>query len=284
MFWQVLLSSLLLGGVYGVVTIGLALIYGVMGVVNFAHGAFAILGAYLTFYFWTVSGWNPYTFMVPVFVVIFGLGALLQWGYLRFLPAGSVLAKLFGLLGAAYIIENTLLVVATADYRSIPNAWLQTYWSVLGLKINTGQFVAFCVSLVVVGLVAVFLQHTMAGKAIRAVVDDREMAGAMGINPAAIDILAFGLGSGLAAAGGVVIASYYTFTPASGMLFTILAFIAVVLGGMGSMTGALLGGFVVALVQNLIIAYGTIELQMLGLFVVFILILVVRPQGILGAR
>lgn len=279
LFLQVLVSSVLLAAVYYVLSLGLNIIFGVLDIVNFAHGALIILGSYATYFIYEATGISPWLLILVDMLVVGGIGAILYLGYLRF-TVPSPLVRMFALIGFSSVVVSALLAVAGSDFRRIP----LDYGSVviLGLPVRVSQLIAFGVAVVLGGVTLVLLNYTKIGKAVRAVVDDRTAVRLCGINDRRLSLLAFSAGAGLAGAAGGVIATYVTFGPDSGLSFAIIAFAVVILGGLGDLVSAALASLVVAFVLSGVTVYWSSSLTNTALFLLVLLVLLVRPRGLLG--
>jgi branched-chain amino acid transport system permease protein len=254
---QYVATGLLVGGVYALMSIGLALIFGVMRVVNFAQGDFMMLGMYLT-YFYAMSGIDPLLGAILTIPPFFVLGWLVHRGLLARVTGGGdpqrqMDAQLILTLGLSLVITNATTMILTPTPRGIRTAY-------------------------------VFLPRTDAGRALRAAADDPEAASYQGIDVRAMHGLAFGVGIALVAAAGGLLATYYPIEPSVAGNFIVLMFVAVVLGGLGSIPGAFVGGLVIGLVQSLTLLVLPFQLQNTGVFIVFLLVLYLRPQGLFGRR
>jgi branched-chain amino acid transport system permease protein len=286
---QYVATGLLVGGVYALMSIGLALIFGVMRVVNFAQGDFMMLGMYLT-YFYAISGAiDPLLGAVLTIPPFFALGWLVHRGVLARVtgggdPARQHDAQLIVTLGLSLVITNATTMILTPTPRGIPTAYATQAFAVGPVLLNQARSYAFVMALVLAAAVYVFLTQTDVGKALRAAADDAEAAGYQGIDVRAMHALAFGTGIALVAAAGGLLATYYPIEPTVAGNFIVLMFVAVVLGGLGSIPGAFVGGLVIGLVQSLTLLVLPFQLQNTGVFIAFLLVLYLRPQGLFGRR
>lgn len=281
---QALLDGLLAGGVYALVSVGLTLVFGVMGVVNFAQAEFLMLGMYAAWALWAWLGLDPWLGAPLAFAAVFLLGTVLHRLLLRRVMRAPAVAQIFLTVGLLLALENLALLLFGSEFRSVRTAY-QTLALHLGpFTLGVPQLAAFLASLGVGGLLWWFLARTRTGRAMRATAQDPAAAQLSGVDADGMHRLAFGLGVGLTAFGGAVILPYYTAYPAVGSQFVVLMFTAAVLGGLGSVAGAVAGGLLVGVVQSLSALMLPLQLQNLVLFVVFIAVLALRPQGLLGAR
>ncbi len=280
-FAGVLLAGVLLGGIYSLVAIGLNLIFGVIRVVNFAQGEFVMLGMYATVVAYTLLHLDPYLAMLLVFPLLFVFGMAVQRFILQPLQ-NEPMMQIFATFGMLMLLQNVVLAVTGGTAVSIRTP-------ASGLTIAVGPLqvsVARVVALLAVTVVAVGLQWalhtTMTGKAVRAVAQDRRAARLMGIDVERTYMLTFGFGAGLAGVAGALLTPIFTLTPQIGGNFILPAFAVVVLGGLGSVWGAYIGGFLIGLTEALAGFYLDPALKQAVWFAIFILVLVVRPTGLFG--
>lgn len=280
---QALVDGVLLGGVYAVVSIGLTLVYGVMGIVNFAHAEFLAIGMFTAYFAWALFGLDPILAAPLSFALAFALGWLIQ-GLLiqRVLKAPSV-AQIFLTVGLLIVIENGALIAFGSEFRSVRTPYQTMALSLGPIFVSVPYLVAFAMSVASGGLLWAFMRMSWFGRAMRATAQNPAAAELMGIDTGRMYKLAFALGTGLTALGGAVILPYMTVFPTVAANFVVLMFTVVVLGGLGSVAGAVVGGIVVGIVQSLSALVFPIQLQNLVLFAVFILVLTVLPNGLVGA-
>ncbi len=276
---QVLVSSVLLAAVYFVLSLGLNIIFGVLDIVNFAHGALIILGSYATFFIHDAIGLSPWLLVFVDMVLVGALGAGLYVGYLRF-TVESPLVRMFALIGFSSVVVSAILAIAGSDFRTVKLDYGTI--KVLGLPVRISQLIAFAIALLLGGATLYLLNRTTIGKAVKAVTDDRTSVRLCGINDRRISLLAFTMGAALAGAAGGVIATYVTFGPDSGLSFAIIAFAIVILGGLGDLVGGAIASLVVALVLTSVTVYWSAALTNTALFLLVLLVLLVRPRGVLG--
>jgi branched-chain amino acid transport system permease protein len=283
-FFQAVISGILVGGVLGLVSMGLSLVFGVVRIVNFAHGDLIMLGMYGTLLLYTgVSIPPPFSILI-VAPLLFVFGVLLYRVLFEPVVLGSteLLPQLSLTVGISFAIQTIALWIFSPNYRSVQMSWTTTYYNVGEVFINQAQLIAFLVSLVVSFLLWLGLARTELGRAMRAMVDDREVAQMMGINSRRIYGIAVGTSAALAAVGGNILMTYYPASPTVGLQFLPLAFVAVVMGGMGNVLGAFVGGIIVGIVQQVTGVYVAYQLQNAGLMLVFIAVLLLRPSGLFG--
>ncbi len=281
---EALINGLMLGAVYALVAVGLTLIYGVLHIVNFAHGAFLTLSMFGIWLLWEHAGLDPYLSILVLTPVMFGLGYAVQ----RFIigPAGHGRDNsiLLVTLGISIIIENGLLVVFKSDTRTIATDYGFRVIEIGPLLLSWPRAVGFLVTMATAVVVWLILNRTDAGKAIRAVAKEKLGARLVGIDVNHIYALTFALGSAcLAVAAGLLMPVFYV-NPQTGGAFVLVAFTIVVLGGMGSVTGALLGGLLIGVVEAASSLFLGDSLGQIGIFLLFILVLLFKPTGLFGAR
>jgi branched-chain amino acid transport system permease protein len=281
-FFQSLLSGILVGGVYALIGIGLTIIFGVMRVINFAHGDLLMLGMYVTWGLFTLYGIDPYLSLLVTAPVLFLWGALLQKVFinrvLNALPQNQILLT----IGLGLVMSNAVMLGFTSDYRILTTTYSSSSFQLFGLSVSQPLLYSFLVTVAITAALFWFLQTTDTGQAIRATAQDRDAAQLMGINVRWMSVLAFGLGTALAGTAGALLAPTYYIFPQVGSPFTLKAFVVVVLGGMGSIVGATLGGILIGVTESLSAVYVASGLKELVVYVLFLLILLFRPSGLLG--
>jgi branched-chain amino acid transport system permease protein len=279
---QGLLDGVLLGGVYAVVAIGLTLLLGVVDIVNFAHGAFVMAGAYVAYVLYTDAGIDPYVGLIVVAIGFFLVGVVYYAGMLRRLVGQSLLSQSLLTIGVSLILVNGALAkfgpetaVATLPYSlSTIHIW--------GLTMTVTRLVGFGVAVLTTLLLYLLLWRTEFGVQVRASAVDRVTAELMGINSRRVQALATGLSVACAGIGGVVLFPILYVAPTTADQFIFLAFLIVALGGLGSFWGALLGGLIIGVVQSLGSTYFDGSIANMLIFVIFVLVVIVRPNGLFG--
>jgi branched-chain amino acid transport system permease protein len=286
---QYVVTGLLVGGVYALMSIGLALIFGVMRVVNFAQGDFMMLGMYVTFFLAVSAGVDPLLGALVTIPPFFLLGVLVHRVLLVRVTGGGdpqrmMDSQLILTLGLSLIITNGTTMLLTPMPRGIRTTNATQAFNVGPLLLNQARSYAFVMALLLAGVVYLLLTRTDRGKALRAAADDPEAASYQGIDVRAMHGLAFGVGIALVAAAGGLLATYHPIEPTVAVNFIVLMFVAVVLGGLGSIPGAFAGGLLIGLVQSLTLLILPFQLQNVGVFITFLLVLYLRPQGLFGQR
>lgn len=281
---QQFVTSVLLGGLYAVLASGLSLIFGVMRILNFAQGEFMMIGMYLTYGAWSQFGIDPFLAAIPVAGILFCFGALVEVGLIARVPSHRHDAQLLLTLGLAIVLENLVLWFFGSAPRTIPTRYSAEAIEIAGLFINKARLYTALVALVVVLGLYLALRHSALGRSMRAVADSPETAATSGINVRRVSALAFGIGSALAGFGGAMLSSFYPATPTVGLDFVLIMFLAVVLGGLGSVAGSAVAAMAIALVLGVSELYLPLRLQDITVFAMFLLVLYVRPQGFAGVR
>lgn len=284
LFLPAVINGVLTGGVYALLALGLTLIYGVLHIVNFAHGSLPMVAMFAAWVLATKAGIDPYWALPLVTAGMFALGWLLYAGVIQVVARGDDRATLLATLGIAVVLDNLALVVFTGDTRTVETALSFEMTEIGSVMVPTGKLVSFGAALVLAGLLWVFMARTDLGRAIRAVSREREGALLVGIRPGRMFALAYGIGVAcLGAAGCLLLPSFYV-NPGVGGVFVLLAFTVVVLGGMGSFAGAVVGGLLIGVTESLGGLYLGESLGPICVPLVFLLVLLVRPTGLFGAR
>jgi branched-chain amino acid transport system permease protein len=282
---DVVIGGLIMGGIYALVAVGLSLQYGVGRVLNVSHGEFIMIGAFATWSLYTLLGISPLVSLIICGPVLFIIGFLIHRTLFQYLRsesesigafADSSLLASFGLL---FIIQNVALLIWKADIRGY--SYLNSSVSILGAIFAANRLVALLFAVVISLVFYFFLTRTRLGKGIRAAAEDPVTAQVMGVNIHRVLAICFGLGALMAGFAGPLISMIYEIQPTMGLEYTVIAIIVVVLGGLGSITGSLIGGFILGLIGS-IVTYFDPGLSLIAYYVIFILLLLIRPTGILG--
>ncbi len=281
-FLQTIVNGLMMGGVYALIAVGLTLIFGVMNVVNFAHGEFVMLGMVLTYLLHAFLGMDPGVSILLVIPIMLGVGALIQKGLISRVIGQPDEAQILLTLGLSVLLINLALLFLGPDYRSVKTGYKFSVWAVGPVLFSVPRLLAFVVAMAFSGILWLFLTRTDLGKGLRAVAEKPEVATLMGINPKKMHALAFGIGISLAAGAGSILTPFFYTFPSVGGMFVLTAFVVVVLGGMGNIPGAILGALAIGVTESLTSQYVALDLAMLGVFIIFVLVLVFKPSGILG--
>ncbi len=281
-FVQALISGILIGGVYALIGIGLTIIFGVMRVINFAHGDIQMLGMYLTYFIFTLLHIDPFLSIVLSIPIMFLFGAFLQKVFIDPVLRAPEHNQILLTIGLGLILSNSVMLAFTSDYRILTTSYSSSSMRLAGISISTPLLISFVITVVITAALYWFLLKTDTGQAIRATAQDREAATLMGINVRRMSIIAFGLGAALAGTAGALIAPTYYIFPQVGSTFTLKAFVVVVLGGMGSVAGATLGGVLIGVAESIGGVYFGGGWKDVVVFVLFLLVLLFKPSGLLG--
>ena len=281
---QLLVSGVMLGGIYALMSIGLTLIFGVLKIVNFAHGEFLMLAMYVAWAVVSFSGVNVYAAAIVVMPLLFGFGALIYVLIVRSAVDKPHLVVVFATMGLSILMQNLALVLMTADLRDVPPLLGGTSLQIGPLYLRIELVLGFLISVAITFALMLFIKRSYLGKAIRATVQDPDAAMLMGINVPRLFLLTFAGGSALVGLAGCIMLPLYSTFPTVGANFVLIAYVIVVLGGMGSMEGALLGGICIGLVQSLSSYYIAPAYGQMFYFVVFLLVMIFRPDGLFGQR
>ena len=283
-FLQAILDGLMLGGVYAVISIGLTLVFGVISIVNFAQAQFLMIGMYIAYFAWRYLGFDPLFGSVISFAVVFILGYFVQHFLIRRVLKAPEVAQIFLTVGLLIVLENFALILFGSEFKSV-QTWSQSEsLEFAGLIVSMPYSIAFLASGLAGILVWWLLAKTWWGRSVRATAQDPMAAKLMGIDPEKIYRMSFGLGVALTAFGGAIILPYLTVSPTVGEQFGVLMFTVVVLGGLGNVMGAVVGGLAVGVIQSLSGLFLPLQLQNMVLFIVFILTLALRPEGLLRSK
>lgn len=276
------LSGLMMGAVYALVALGLTLIYGVLHIINFAHGSLLMLALYTVYFLNSYLGIDPYLAIPIVLPVFFALGYALQRGLIGPMSSGSEQNVLLLTLAVSIIIENLALYFWTSNTRSIDIPYVYDTVELFGAYIPLGRVIAFVAALVVAPLLWAFMAYTRTGSAIRAVAIEKRGAELVGIDVNHTYAICFGIGTACVALAACLLLPTFYVTPQVGYTFVLVAFTTVVLGGMGSLPGALIAGLVLGVIESLCGLFLGESLGQIGIFLAFILILLFKPSGLFG--
>lgn len=281
---QLTIQGLLLGGIYGLIAVGLSLIFGVMGVINFAHGPMMVMGMYVSYWILVILGIDPYLSLVLVAASIFVLGYLVQFLVVNRILDFPEAMQVLPLVAIGLILENSALLLWGPDPRS-PKTLLGLLAIPLGsATIDVSRLVAFCLAISITGAILLFLKKTDLGKCIRAAADNRTAALLIGIKVDRINNFSFALGAATTGAAGALLIPLIPISPHLGHDFTLTAFVVVILGGMGNLLGALVGGLILGVAESVSTLFVPATMKQVVSFSLLILIMLWRPQGLLGGR
>ncbi len=283
----VLVNSLLAAGLYATMSYGLAVIYGVMRIINLAHAGILMLGAYATFTLYSRFHLDPFLSLVVVIPVFFGFGVLLYAGMVRRLPrssSGPSIESLLLLFGVWLVLQNLAYAIWSGDTQSILTGYTMKSIVLFGVRVGIPSVAVFAVSAASLAALQVLLRRTYLGRGIRAVTQNRDAALIAGVNADRISAVAFGIGTAFAGAAGTMLATMYAFTPDFGRSFLLKSFCIIVLAGMESVAGVAAGAFVLALLENVVGGYTSLptSFQDALSFTLLVIALVAFPQGLMG--
>jgi branched-chain amino acid transport system permease protein len=277
---QAIVSGLLTGGVYALIGVGLNLIFGVMKIINFAHGSLLMLGMYSTYWLFTFFKIDPYLSLAITVPLLFLIGVVIQTTLINPIIDYPENNQLVLTMGVMLFLENLALFLWGPDFRTVKVSYVGTVLSLSIVRVNLMRFIAFAGGLFLALLLYIFLKKTDMGKAIRASSEEREGASVVGISVKRVHLISFGMGTACVGAAGTLITPFFYLSPHVGHLFLLTAFMVVVMGGMGSFVGAIIGGFIIGLTESLgaVILPGSIG-QIIP-FSLFVIILLFKPTGL----
>ena len=281
---QLLINGLLVGGLYALVSIGLCLIFGVLEIINFAHGEFLMLSMYMTYWLFNILGIDPYFSALIVFPVFFIFGTIIQRTIIQPLLNAPSLNQIFATVGLSMIFQNIALLLWKADFRIVKTSYSSKVIIIGDYRIGFTRLVAFLIASGGILILFLFLENTYTGKAIRALAQERRASQLMGINIFKTYQIAFGIGIAITGlAGAILMPLFYAF-PTVGNLFSLIAFVVVILGGYNNLVGALFGGLIIGLIESFGGFFISPHLEEAIYFIIFILILLFKPTGLLGHK
>lgn len=280
---QAVINGLLIGGIYALVSIGVTLIFGVVKIVNFAQGEFVMIGMYISFFLATQFGIDPLVSLVVSMPVLFLAGVLIQHFLIRRVLGPNDMPQIFLTFALSLLLLNLSLMLFTANYRTVHTSYSEAALHFGGLYIPVAKLIAFGVAMALSALLWVFLHTTDLGRAMRAASQNRDVAMLMGINPNRVFAVAFGTALALAGAAGSLLMPFYSAYPFVGQVFVLMAFVAVVMGTLGNVMGALIASLMMGVAESLGIQFVGADSGLLVVFGLLLLTLAFRPSG-LGAR
>jgi branched-chain amino acid transport system permease protein len=284
-FLLALVSGIALGGVYALMSAGLSLIFGVMRLANFAQGDFVMLGMYGAYIAWQNFGWDPYLAIIPVAIIIGIFGGGIELAFIERLPIGNHNPQLLLTLGLSLVLENAVTAFKGSTPYVVSTSYSDSYWQPLkGLLIPEAQIYAGVASVIAMAVLYILLNRTRLGQALRATADDSDAASWVGINTRRMRGFGFGLGVAIAAAAGCALVTFNTATPTVGLNYLFIMFVSVVLGGVGSIPGSIIGAFLVGIVQSLATLVLPLQWDNGIVYLLLLLVLLVRPSGLFGLR
>ncbi|MDI3468375.1 MAG: high-affinity branched-chain amino acid transport system permease protein LivH [Pseudolabrys sp.] len=281
---NVLVQGVLTGLVYGLMALGLSVIFGIVRVVNFAHGEFAVVAMYATWLLFVTLGLDPLISLLPIAIVFFGIGYLLQATLVNRFVGRAEHEQFILLVGLGIIIVNGLLMIFGPDARPANLSYSFDSYMIGPVIVDKARVFAAAGALVVSAALVAFFRYTATGTAIRACADNLTGAAVVGLNVKRLYALTFGLGLACVGAAGALMVTIADASPALSQAFTLLAFVIVIIGGLGSMAGALIGGVLIGVSEALASFFLAPSMKSMFSFALLVLILVLRPQGLMGRR
>jgi branched-chain amino acid transport system permease protein len=280
---QAVINGLLIGGIYALVSIGVTLIFGVVKIVNFAQGEFVMLGMYISYYLATQFGIDPILSLVVSMPVLFLIGVVVQHVLIRRVLGPNDMPQIFLTFALSLLLLNLALMLFTANYRTVHTSYSDAALHLGGLYIPVAKLIAFAVAMGLSAALWLFLHTTDLGRAMRAASQNRDVATLMGINPNRVFAAAFGAALALAGAAGSLLMPFYSAYPFVGQTFVLMAFVAVVLGTLGNVIGALIASLMMGIAESLGIQFVGADSGLIVVFAMLLLTLAFRPNG-LGSR
>lgn len=283
-FLQQMINGLSLGSIYALIALGYTMVYGIIKLINFAHGDVYMLGAFVAFYATTFFHLNFFVALVVAMVLCGVLGVLIERIAYKPLRHATRITALITAMGVSYVLEYTMQYFAGSDVKTFPTDLLEnTAFSLGGVRITMMQIYIFVITIILMVLLTYIVNKTKMGRAMRAVSVDEDAAKLMGINVDTTISFTFFLGSCLAGVAGVLVGVYYnSINPLMGMTPGLKAFIAAVFGGIGNIPGAMIGGLFIGIAETLVTAYGSSLYKDAIVYVILILVLILKPDGLLG--
>jgi branched-chain amino acid transport system permease protein len=286
LFFQAVVNGLQMGFLYALLAVGLTIIWGLMEMINFAHGEFLMLGMFGAWWLSTTIRLDPLLAIVPLGLVMYGLGVLIYEQLMRRVQIGDPFTQIFATVGLLFLIQNSAVAVFTSDYRFVNDTLLTRLSGVklqfLGITVGVPLLIGALLALLLFLLLYLLIDRTEFGLALQATSEDREAAMLVGIRPQRMFAVAWGLGAALVAVAGAILANFFAVYPQVGLQFTVLAYAIVALGGFGSIVGTLLAALVVGVVQSVTVIYLPPAFKDAFVFGSYLLIGLFRPQGLFG--
>ena len=279
---QAVINGLLIGGIYALVSIGVTLIFGVVKIVNFAQGEFVMLGMYISYFLAAYLGVDPLLSLAVSMPVMFVVGVLLQHFLIRRVLGLGDMPQIFLTFALSLLLMNVALLLFTANYRTVQTPYSDEALYLGPLYFPVAKLIAFVLAMALSGALWVFLHTTDVGKAMRAAAQKPEVAMLMGINPDRVFCVAVGIALALAGAAGSLLMPFYPVSPMAGQTFVLMAFVAVVLGTLGNVKGALVASLMMGVAELLGIQFVGADSGLIVVFVMLLLTLAFRPSGLAG--
>jgi len=282
MLAQVILDGIMMGGIYALVSLGLTIIFGVMRIINFAHGEFLMLSMYASYWLFQIFGVDPYISILIVVPLMFLVGLFSFRLIIQPILSAPEMAHVFATLGFSIVLQGLALYAWHADFRAVRTAYSSVLIKLGPVFMNFPRLVAFAVAIATIIALHLFFKKTYIGKAIRAATQNATSAQLMGINLKRIYMISFGIGIAVVGLAGAVLIPVYEVFPTIGSLFVMVTFVVVILGGLGSIPGALVGGLVIGVIESASGFFLAPALKEGVYFVIFVFLLLLKPTGIFG--
>jgi len=281
---QTLVSGFLIGFVYALIAVGLTMIFGVMDIVNFAHGEYLMIAMYFAYWFFVLFGMDPLQSLPIITVILFCLGIITYYVFIKPIIRAPMLTQIFVTFGLLIFWRGLAQFLWKADYRMIPQTLLSGSINIFGVYVGVPQIIAAVCAILCNGLILWFLKRTRFGMALEAVAEDKEAARLMGINSDRMFALAWGIGIATVGIAGALLANFYYVFPEVGSNFCLTAFVVVALGGFGSVVGAFIAGIIVGLVEVMSGFLIDPSLKLMFVWSLYLAVVFVRPQGLMGRK
>lgn len=281
---QALVSGLLSGFIFALISAGLSLIFGVMEIVNFAHGEFLMLSMYLSYFLYSRLHWDPIAALPVNAAALFALGVVVYYGLIRRVLRAPMLAQIFATFGLGVFLQNLAQFLFRPDFRTIGPTSVSGRFVLGGVFISAPQLAAAAGAIATTGGLWLLLTRTEIGKALLATAEDRQAASLMGINPDRMFALAWGLGAACVGVAGALLSTFYYVFPQVGGVFALIAFVAVALGGFGSITGAFIGGVLIGVIESMAGVLVNPSVKNIFVFGVYLAVVLLRPRGLVGKQ
>jgi len=279
---QAIISGLLMGFIYALIAAGLSLIFGLMGIVNFAHGEHLMLSMFSSFWLWTLLGLDP-IISIPITMLILAIsGILTHYLLIRYILKAKMIVQICATFGLSVFLRSLAQFLWTPDFRNVANPLLEGRLEIAGIFIGQPQFYASLVCLLSFLLLYLFVNKSETGLALQATAQDRKAAETLGINSNKMFALGWALGLSCVSIAGTMMSNFFFIFPDVGVHFSLFAFVAVALGGFGSILGCFIAGIIIGLVESLGGLLIDLSYKLLYVFLIYLLIVIYRPQGLFG--
>jgi branched-chain amino acid transport system permease protein len=281
---QSIVDGVCMGAIYALITLGLALVFGVMNVVNFAHGDFVMVSMYATFWVATLFIWDAVLTPLITFPLLFLIGILIYYAIIKPTLRQNYVVQIAVTVGLQYLLRALAQVFFQAQPKALQSSILTSSFLIGDITVLYAKLVSAIVSIVVILLVALFLNKSWAGRAIRATSDDLDAASLVGVDSQRIYAISFGLGTALTAIAGGLLMTFQQVSPVMGTSFGLLSFVILTLAGLGSTVGLIISGIIVGCAESLTMAFWDPRARLLVVYLIFILVLWVKPRGMFGRK